>query len=90
LRSENFGGGDLPQFPRTRFPRDQSDFLHSGLSRLPLLELFDFAFDFLTPFGKTIAKRVGDPFDFKTGDFTVLPCLPDAVAQLPHSAGHLI
>ncbi|MGB7836821.1 MAG: hypothetical protein WBL40_01785 [Terrimicrobiaceae bacterium] len=44
----------------------------------------------LPPFGKTLAERIGDPFDFKTGDFAVLPRLPDAVAQLPHSAGHLV
>ena len=90
LRGKDFGGGDLAQFPWTRLPRDQSDFPHRGLSRLPLLELFDFAFDFLPPFGKTLAERVRDPFDLKTGDFAVLPCLPDAVAQLPHSAGHLV
>jgi hypothetical protein len=83
LRGKDFAGGDLPQFPRTRLARDQSDFPHRGLSRLPLLELFDFTFDFLPPLGKTLAERGRDPFDLKTSDFAVLPCLPDAVARSP-------
>jgi hypothetical protein len=86
LRGKDFAGGDLPQFPG-RVSRHQSDFLTVGF-RPPLLELFDFTFDFL-PAWKTLAERGRDPSISKP--VTSLFCrVAGRRSPAPHSAGHLV